>query len=134
MLVSSSELDSAHCFPFFVKDSASDLESDLSASFSDLDGGSESPLYLWMSALGSPKYGYLVAVSCSSSCQCPSYNVTAQGFFPFEAVVLNMRKSYPLVFWLSRADMNVMHLLFACNEPLCCRATCVSSSQVQVHQ
>ena len=68
-LVSSSKLDSAHCFPFFMKDSASNSESDPSALFSDLDRGLESLSYSWMSALGSPKYGCLVVPSCSNLCQ-----------------------------------------------------------------
>jgi len=47
-------------------------------------------------------------------------------------VVLYKRKSYPLVFWLSRADKNSMRGLFACAEPFLCKATCMSSSQMRV--
>jgi len=42
-LVSSSELDSARCFPLSLSGSASDMESDPLSSFPDLDGGSLSP-------------------------------------------------------------------------------------------
>src|SRR6266850_3224254 len=115
-LVSFSELNSACCFPFFVKDSGSDLEFDPSASFSDLDGGLESPSCLWISSLGSPRYSLPVCVSYSNSNQCPRYRVTAQGFFPSDVVVLYKRKSYPLGFQLSRANKNKMCLLFACDE------------------
>ena len=49
--VSSSELDSARCFP--LEDPVSDSES--SASLAALDGGSESLSCSWMSGLGSPR-------------------------------------------------------------------------------
>ena len=39
LFVSSSEFDSACCFPLSIKDLVSDAESDLSASFSDFDRG-----------------------------------------------------------------------------------------------
>jgi len=70
-LISSSELDSAHCFPLSLMGSASGAESDPSASLSDLDGGSVSLSWSWMSSLGSPRYGLPVGLLCSNSCHCP---------------------------------------------------------------
>src|SRR6266850_2777027 len=63
--ISSSELDSACCFPLSLMGSASDAGSDLSALFSDLDGGSVSLSWMWTSSLGSPRYGLPVGLSCS---------------------------------------------------------------------
>ena len=66
MFVSFSELDSAHCFP--LEGSPSDSDPDSSASLAALDRGSASLSYLWISGLGSPRYGRLSGPSCRSSC------------------------------------------------------------------
>ena len=58
--------------------------------------------------------------------------MTASGFFPSVGGGLYRRTSYPLVFWLSRADKNNIRELFACGEPFCLKAMWVSSSQMQV--
>jgi hypothetical protein len=73
-----------------------------------------------------------VVLSCSSSCQLPLYSVTALALFPMIAGGLNRRTSYPHLFLWSRADMNVIHSLFACAELGFLRVTCVSSSQTRV--
>jgi len=70
-LVSSSELDSARCFPLTLSDSASDTKSVSLSSFPDLDGGSLSPSWLWTSSLSSPRYGFPTDLSCSNSYHCP---------------------------------------------------------------
>ena len=69
---------------------------------------------------------------CSSLCQLPPYNVTALALFPVAAGGLNRRTLYPRLFLWSRADMNVIHSLFACADLALLRATCVSSSQTHV--
>jgi len=58
--------------------------------------------------------------------------VTALGFFPSLGGGRYRRTSYPLLFWLSRADKNSICELFVCGEPFLLRATWVSSSQVRV--
>ena len=58
--------------------------------------------------------------------------MTALGFFPSVEGGLYKRMSYPLLFWLSRADKNSICELFACGEPFLLKATWVSSSQMQV--
>jgi hypothetical protein len=73
-----------------------------------------------------------VVLSCSSSCQLPSYSVTALALFPVIAGGLNRRTSYPHLFLWSRVDTNVICLLFACVDLGLLRATCVSSSQMRV--
>ena len=71
-------------------------------------------------------------LSCSSSCQLPSYSVTTLALFPITARGLNRRMLYPCLFlWLS-ADTNVIRLLFACADLGLLRAMCVSSSQMHV--
>jgi hypothetical protein len=73
-----------------------------------------------------------VTLSCSSSCQFPSYKVTALALFPVIVGGLNRRMSYPHLFlWLS-ADTNVILLLLACADLGLLRVTCVSSNQMHV--
>jgi hypothetical protein len=69
---------------------------------------------------------------CSSLCQLPSYKVTALALFPVAAGGLNKRTLYPCLFLWSRADMNVIRLLFACADLGLLRVMCVSSSQTCV--
>src|SRR5580693_1034739 len=85
-----------------------------------------------MSGLATPRYGFLVRVSWSSSCQQSSYRVTALAFWPVDAGGLNNRTSYPRLFLGSRADTNVIRSLDACAERGLLRVTCVSSSQMRV--
>jgi hypothetical protein len=66
-----------------------------------------------MLAHATPRYGFLVVLSCSSSCQRPPYKMTALVFFPWAVGGLKRRTSYPCLFLLSRADTNVIHSLFA---------------------
>jgi hypothetical protein len=73
-----------------------------------------------------------VTLSCSSSCQFPSYKVTALALFPVIAGGLNRRSSYPHLFLWSSADTNVILLLLACADLGLLRATCVSSNQMHV--
>jgi hypothetical protein len=47
----------------------------------------------WILSRLIPRYGLLVLVSCSSSCQWPSYTVTALAFCPVCAGGLNKRMS-----------------------------------------
>jgi hypothetical protein len=44
------------------------------------------------------RQGCLVALSCSSLCQVPLYNVTALALFPVAAGGLNKMTSYPCLF------------------------------------
>jgi hypothetical protein len=85
-----------------------------------------------MSSCSTPRYGFLVLTLYSSSCQWPSYTVTALAFCPVDASGLNKKTSYPHLFLWSSADMDVILLLFACADLGLLRATCMSSSQMHV--
>jgi hypothetical protein len=87
-----------------------------------LSEGTLSLLNSWMSAHATPRYGFLVVLSCSSLCQSPPYKVTTLVFFPKAAGSLKRRMSYPHLFLLSRADTNVIHSLFACADLALLRA------------
>jgi hypothetical protein len=94
--------------------------------------GRLSPSNSWISGLGIPRYGLLVRVSWSSSCQRPSYKVTARAFWFVFAGGLNKRTSYPRLFLESSAVTNVILSLVACADRGLLRATCVSSNQTHV--
>jgi hypothetical protein len=93
-----------------------------------LSDGRLSPSNLWMLGRLILRYGFLVWMSCSSSCQWPSYKVTALAFCPVAAGGLNKRTSYPCLFLGSSADMNVILSLVACADRGLLRVTCVSSN------
>jgi hypothetical protein len=97
-----------------------------------LSDGRLSPSNLWMSGHSILRYGFLVLMSCSSSCQWPLYTVTALAFYPVAAGGLNKRTSYPCLFLWSSADTNVILLLVACADHGLLRAMCMSSSQMCV--
>jgi hypothetical protein len=56
-----------------------------------LSDGRLSPSNSWISSRSIPRYGFLVLVSCSSSCQWSPYRVTALAFCPIAAGGLNKR-------------------------------------------
>jgi hypothetical protein len=88
-----------------------------------LSEGMLSPSNSWMSAHVTLRYGFLVVLSCSSSCQSPLYRVIALVFFPWAVGGLKRRTLYPCLFLLSRADMNVILSLSACTNFALLRAT-----------
>jgi hypothetical protein len=124
--VGSSLLDSSGCGWGAIGSLSEDLAI---CSFSE---GRLSPSNLCMLGCPTPRYGLLVAASCSSLHQVPLYRVTALVFFPVLTGGQNRRTLYPLLFLLSNTDMNVMCLLFACAELVLLRAMCMSSSQICV--
>jgi hypothetical protein len=85
-----------------------------------------------MSGCSILRYGFLVQTSCSSSCQWPSYKVTALAFCPVAAGGLNKRMLYPHLFLGSSADTNVILSLVNCANCGLLRAMCVSSNQTHV--
>jgi hypothetical protein len=97
-----------------------------------LSDGRLSPSNLWMSGRLTPRYGFLVQTSCSSSCQWSVYRVTALAFCPVAAGGLNKRTSYPHLFLGSSADTNVILSLVACANHGLLRVTCMSSNQTRV--
>jgi hypothetical protein len=110
---------------------AAGSSSDKSGTHSLFDGRL-SPSNSWKSRRLTPRYGFLVRESCSSSCQWSAYKVTALAFCPVAAGGLNKRMSYPRLFPGSSADTNVILLLVACANRGLLRATCVSSNQMHV--
>jgi hypothetical protein len=74
-------------------------------------------------AHATPRYGLFYVALCLSSCQSPPYRVTALIFFPWAVGGLKRRTLYPHLFLLSRADMNVIHSLFAYVDLVLLRAT-----------
>jgi hypothetical protein len=121
-----SSLESSDCGLGAVGSSSDDSGTHL------LSDGRLSPSNSWMSGRLIPRYGFLVLTLCSSSCQWPSYTVTALAFCPVDAGGLNKRTLYPHLFLGSSADTNVILSLFACADLGLLRATCVSSSQMCV--
>jgi hypothetical protein len=97
-----------------------------------LSDGRLSPSNSWMLGSLTPRYGFLVWMSCLSSCQLSAYRVTALAFCPVAAGGLNKRTSYPRLFLGSNADTNVILSLVACADRGLLRVTCVSSSQMHV--
>jgi hypothetical protein len=122
----SSSLDSSDCGLGAVGSSSDESGTRL------LSDGRLSPLNSWMSGHSILRYGLLVQTSCSSSCQWPSYRVTALAFSPVAAGGLNRRTSYPCLFLWSSADTNVILSLVACANRGLLRVTCVSSNQTDV--
>jgi hypothetical protein len=97
-----------------------------------LSDGRLSPSNSWMLRCLTPRYGFLVRTSCSSSCQLFVYRVTALAFCPVAAGGLNKRMSYPRLFLGSSADMNVILSLVACADRGLLRVMCMCSSQTHV--
>jgi hypothetical protein len=137
-LISVSVGSVSHCVGSLLSLESEDLGfGRVGSSFEDLivascSDGRLSPSKLWMSTLVTPRYGFPVVESHSSSCQRPVYKVTALVFFPDFSGGLNRRTSYPHLFLWSSADTKVIRSFVLCADFDLLRATCVSSSQMCV--
>jgi hypothetical protein len=100
--VGSSSLDSSDCGLGTAGSSSDEF------GMGSLSDGRLSPSNSWISSRSTPRYGFFVLMSWSSSCHHPSYKVTALALCPVCAGGLNRRTSYPRLFLWSSADTNVI--------------------------